>query len=92
MQVVNDADLSAHKLNVTVSPTTSRTTEENIRDEIREDRAQLIQQHNMTIEDSERQLKLKKLIDYESSNWQWDKLAMTWGLILILTLISLMRG
>ena len=35
---------------------------------------------------------LKKIIDYESTNFQWQKLALNWGMVLILVAISLLRG
>lgn len=35
---------------------------------------------------------LAEIIAYESTNLQWTKLILNWGLILILTVFSLMKG
>jgi hypothetical protein len=35
---------------------------------------------------------LKKLVEYESTNFQWQKLALNWGMVLVLILISILRG
>lgn len=38
------------------------------------------------------QAKIDKIVEYESSNLQWSKLAVIWGLIISLTVIALLRG
>lgn len=36
--------------------------------------------------------KLEAIIAYESTNLQWSKVALNWGLIVILVIISLLKG
>ena len=36
--------------------------------------------------------KLKAIIAYESTNLQWSRLALNWGLIVVLVIISLLKG
>lgn len=36
--------------------------------------------------------KLEQMIAYESSNLQWSKLALNWGILIALIVLGLMRG
>ena len=36
--------------------------------------------------------KLARIIEYESTNFQWSKLALNWGMIIALIVLGLMRG
>jgi len=39
-----------------------------------------------------REAALEKFIEKESTNFQWAKLGLNWGMILILIVISILRG
>lgn len=36
--------------------------------------------------------KLKAIIAYESTNLQWSRLALNWGLIVVLIILSILKG
>lgn len=40
----------------------------------------------------EKQKKLEKVIAYESTNFQWDKIGLNWGIIVVQTVVALLRG
>ena len=40
----------------------------------------------------EQDFRLKEIIAYESTNLQWSKLILNWGIIAVLVVIQLMRG
>jgi len=43
-------------------------------------------------EDEKKKIMLNQIIEYESTNFQWQKVFLNWGLIAMLILVSLMKG
>ena len=67
-----------------------------INDDQKEDQIEIEEKQEKSIEksldDTEREKQLTKLIESESTNFQWSKLSINFGMLAIMTIIQLLRG